>query len=78
MLAVQKTLKLILGLLIFNTSLFGTSFFSEEKLLKLSQASQWHRLLHFKNKESEIDDKTFFFSKNGKTNPKAELKAYFR
>jgi hypothetical protein len=42
---------------------------------ELSQTKQWQRLLHVKNGESEIDDPTFFFAKNGKTDPKAELQA---
>jgi hypothetical protein len=44
-------------------------------LNKLSHTKQWHRLLHFKNGESEIDDKRFFLSSQGKENPKAELEA---
>ncbi len=72
---VQKVVILLLGLLFFNTSLFATLPFSENRLSKLSQNPQWHRLLHFKNGESEIDDKRFFFAKDGKINPKAELKA---
>jgi hypothetical protein len=35
----------------------------------------WHTLLHFKDGKSEIDDKKFFLSKDGKTDSKAELKA---
>jgi len=65
--------KLLLLLLLF-TPLFSQSNLSEE-IEKLVHTQQWHRLLHFKNGESEIDDEQFFFSKNGKTNPKAELKA---
>ena len=75
LLVVQKAVILFLGLLFFNTSLFATLPFSEDKLSKLSQNPQWHRLLHFKNGESEIDDKAFFFAQDGKRDPKAELKA---
>ena len=48
-----------------------------EKIEKpeLYDSKQWKRLLHFKNGKSEIDDPTFFLSKEGKTNLKAELKA---
>ncbi len=35
----------------------------------------WHTLLHFKNSTSEIDDKKFFLSTNGKYNAKEELQA---
>ena len=42
---------------------------------KLYDTKQWQRLLHFKNGKSEIDDPTFFLSKQGKYNLKAELKA---
>ncbi len=75
LLVVQKVVKLFFGLLLLNSSLLATLPFSDKKLSKLSQNPQWHRLLHFKNRESEIDDKRFFFAKNGKIDPKAELKA---
>jgi len=65
----NKTEQIILFTLLFSSLSF--SFNLEE----LSQTKQWHRLLHFKNGESEIDDPKFFFSKNGKANPKAELQA---
>lgn len=42
---------------------------------KIYESKQWKRLLHYKNGESEIDDPTFFLSKEGKTNLKSELKA---
>ena len=78
---VKKAVQLFFGLLLFQNSLFSNnSFFSESEasalkstIYKLSQKEQWHRLLHFKNGESEIDDKRFFFAKNGKIDPKAEL-----
>ncbi len=73
--AVQKLVVLFLELLLFQNNLFATPLFSDNKLSKLAQDPQWKRLLHFKNGESEIDDKRFFFSKNGKNDPKAELKA---
>ena len=62
-------------LLLFSFfTLFAESEFSQ-KIERLSQTSQWHRLLHFKNNKSEIDDEKFFFSKNGKTDARAELRA---
>jgi hypothetical protein len=69
-----KTFKLVFVLLLLTSSLFSDHNFSTE-INKLSNTQQWHRLLHFKNKQSEIDDKRFFFAKNGKNNPKAELEA---
>ena len=68
-------LVLIFSLLaLFITPLFSQSDFSQ-KVDELSQTSQWKRLLHFKNNKSEIDDEQFFFTKNGKTDAHAELKA---
>jgi len=43
--------------------------------LNLSQKRYWHLLLHMKNGTSEIDDKKFFLSSDGKTNPNSELDA---
>ena len=74
--AVQKVVILFFGLLLLSTNLFSKPLFSNEQLSKLANSSQWRRLLHFKNGESEIDDKRFFFSKEGKRNPKSELKAF--
>ena len=68
--SIPKGVKLFLGLLLLTSSLF-----SDYNVNKLSQSPQWHRLLHFKNGQSEIDDKKFFFAKNGKSNSKAELEA---
>ena len=67
-------IQLFFGLLLFQTLLFSNTNLSLT-INKLSKTAQWHRLLHFKNGESEIDDKRFFFAKDGKINPKAELKA---
>lgn len=69
-----KTLLALLGVFLFQTSLFSANNLSN-KILKLSNSKQWHKLLHFKNGESEIDDPKFFFAKDGKNNPQAELKA---
>lgn len=41
----------------------------------LYDRAYWHKLLHFKNTESEIDDKRFFLSVEGKVSPRAELEA---
>ena len=43
--------------------------------LHLADERYWHLLLHFTSKESEIDDKKFFFAKDGKSNPQSELHA---
>lgn len=43
--------------------------------LNLAEDRYWQILLHIDNGESEIDDERFFFSPNGKTDPKAELDA---
>lgn len=70
----KKALLLLVGVLLFQTSLFSDSNFSS-KISTLAKAQQWQRLLHFKNGESEIDDEAFFLATNGKYNPQAELKA---
>jgi hypothetical protein len=44
-------------------------------IMHLGDERYWHLLLHFTGKESEIDDKKFFFAKNGKTDPNSELHA---
>jgi len=72
--ALKKVVQLFFGLLLFQTSLFSNNI-SSFNIDKLSQKKQWYRLLHFKDGESEIDDKRFFFAKNGKIDPKAELQA---
>lgn len=43
--------------------------------LHLSQQRYWHLLLHFNENVSEIDDPSFFFAKDGKNDPNAELHA---
>lgn len=69
-----KAGKLVFVLLLFTSSLFSEHHFSTQ-IKQLSNSTQWHRLLHFKNGQSEIDDTKFFLAKDGKTNPQAELKA---
>ena len=61
-------------LLLLNTSLFSENNFNQE-ITTLAQTEEWHRLLHFKDNESEIDDPKFFFAEDGKTNPASELQA---
>ena len=61
-------------LLLLNTSLFSENNFNQE-ITKLAPTEEWHRLLHFKDGESEIDDPKFFFAEDGKTNPASELQA---
>ena len=41
--------------------------------LEIYKQKQWLDLLHFDGKESEIDSPEFFYAKNGKKDPKAEL-----
>jgi len=72
---VQKTVILFFGLSLSPHTLFAKNLFSEKRLYRLSEKPQWKRVLHFKNGVSEIDDPKFFFSKEGKYNPTAELKA---
>ncbi len=73
--AVQKVVILLFGLLLFSNNLCSQPIFTDTQLLKLSKEPQWRRLLHFKNGQSEIDDRKFFFSQEGKNNPKSELQA---
>ncbi len=70
-----KAVKLVFVLLLLTSYLFSEHNFSKQ-IDKLSNTQQWHRLLHFKNGKSEIDDEKFFISKDGKNNPKAELTAF--
>lgn len=72
--ALNKAVEIIFVLLLFQTSLFSDNNFLKE-ISELSASKQWQRLLHFKNGQSEIDDERFFFAKDGKYNPQAELKA---
>lgn len=67
-------IRLLTPLLLLNGLLFSNTLF-ENKLSSLAQTRQWHKLLHYKNGMSEIDDKAFFLSKNGKYTPRDELKA---
>ena len=73
---VQKVVILLFGLLLFSNNIFPQAIFTDTQLSNLSKEPQWRRLLHFKNGESEIDDKHFFFSKEGKKNPTSELQAF--
>ena len=69
-----KILLLFVGVFFFQTSLFSNNNFSD-KISTLSTNKEWHNILHFRDGESEIDDERFFFAKEGKQNPQAELKA---
>ncbi len=42
---------------------------------EISQNPVWLKLLHYREGSSEIDDDSFFLSRNGKTDPLGELKA---
>ncbi|MFT7861072.1 MAG: DUF4105 domain-containing protein [Sulfurimonas sp.] len=48
---------------------------TKAKELHLAQERYWHLLLHIRDGISEIDDPRFFFAKEGKENPQAELNA---
>jgi hypothetical protein len=48
---------------------------NKAKELRLADKHYWQILLHMDNNISEIDDKNFFFSKDGNTNPQHELNA---
>lgn len=72
--------RFLLLTLLISTYLYANSVekyitLSQEK--ELSQSRYWHLLLHMPSKgsPSEIDDKNFFFAKDGYKNPKAELEA---
>ena len=72
-----KAVKIVFVLLLLSlltTPLFSDHNFSNQ-IERLSKIEQWKRLLHFKDNQSEIDDKKFFFAKDGKTNLKSELKS---
>jgi len=66
----NKNLKIILFFLFFFTFSFA-----DDSLEKLSKSREWLILLHYKNGVSEIDDKSFFLSKEGKKDPYKELLA---
>ena len=71
---------LLLALASLSLNAYAESIIPSHVLEKIENPSlynskQWKRLLHFRNGKSEIDDPTFFLSKDGKTNLKAELKA---
>jgi hypothetical protein len=74
---VQKIFNYFFVLCLLLTPLFSKQSLTQE-ISKLSQHQQWYRLLHFKNNQSEIDDPSFFFAKDGKTNPKSELTAFLQ
>lgn len=51
------------------------SYLELAKNKELSQSKYWHILLHMPDNVSEIDDKAFFLSPNGKIDANAELQA---
>jgi len=75
----KKAFKLLFVLLLFFTPLFAQTLPNtlSDKIEKqqLYNSKQWQRILHFKEGKSEIDDPKFFFSTEGKSNLKSELKA---
>lgn len=67
-------MKFLFLLFLFPVLAFSQSFKEE------SEKREWHVLLHYKKRwiggfESEVDNANFFYAKDGKTNPEAEIKA---
>ena len=60
---------------VFADNLIPAEILEKIESKKLYNTQQWKRLLHYKKGKSEIDDPTFFLSKEGKTNLESELKA---
>jgi hypothetical protein len=61
---------------------YTESLLKKADKLKLHEQRYWHTLMHYKKGllgvRSLIDDPDFFISKNGKTDPRAELEATIR
>lgn len=55
--------------------LFILFFVFDVKANDFANSEEWLKLVHYNNGKSSIDSENFFLSKNGKTNPKAELDA---
>lgn len=72
--------KLLLLFIFFIGFLHASSeiYIKKAEELNLSQTRYWQLLLHMVDGESEIDDPSFFFAKNGKTNAKNELEETIR
>jgi len=70
----------IISFFYFYTFAYETQL-EETSLKKLANNYTWNKLLHYKNKKSEILDKDFFISQNGNLDSQEELKetieAYF-
>lgn len=70
-------MKSIYILIILTISLFGKEYtlknnFNSDKILS---SKEWNQLLYYSNNKSEVNDKSFFLSSNGNSNPKEELLA---
>ncbi len=62
----------LLYFLFFSSYVFSYDFSVVENS-NIYNDDYWHKLLHYRDGESEIDSQKFFLSKDGKNNPKAEL-----
>jgi len=68
----------IIFFIFLNTTLVYSSvleYKNRAKELHLANQRYWQILLHMDNNVSEIDDKNFFFAKDGNRNPQHELEA---
>ncbi len=66
--------------IIFPISLFASSVADNGIAKNLHESQQWMSLIHYKKSffgsyTSEADDEGFFFAKDGRSNPKSELRA---
>lgn len=67
---------LLLGsILLFCQAVFAQQYIQHPDINKISQSETWLKLLVYDNDKSFIKSDTFFFAKNGATNPQAELLA---
>lgn len=68
-------MKIIPLIILLVSSLYATDYWKLALEKKLYDQSFWKLLLHYHDGESEIDDKGFFLSKEGKYNLKLEMQA---
>jgi hypothetical protein len=80
---INQSLAMVLFFFVLNSftfSVIATPIIPEDILEKIDREKiynnkQWKRQLHYKKGKSELDDPSFFLSKSGKTNLKAEMLA---
>lgn len=78
--SIIKGLFLIFILAFFNFYCFSRDIFPDYLINKISQHKSWTHLLHYQKNllgqyDSQADSPSFFFSADGKNNPKSELSA---